>query len=40
MNVISLLASDRRIRFVSQITCAPYRPISTPKTASPRKTAR
>jgi hypothetical protein len=40
MNIISLLASDRRIRFVSQITCAPYRPISTRKTASTGKTAR
>jgi hypothetical protein len=29
MNILSTLAADRRIRFLAQITCAPYRPIST-----------
>jgi hypothetical protein len=36
MTIHQLLTADRRIRFLAQITCAPYRPITTSSSTDKR----
>jgi hypothetical protein len=36
MTIFELLATDYRIRFLAQITCAPYRPITTSSSTDKR----